>query len=95
MFDFFDDLFHFFTSEIPAAAASQAEEISESVEEATHTAFDAWQDSADGFFDFLEDAAEPWGQPSQDFVSAWQQATESFADQFAHWFGWTKDDSPV
>jgi hypothetical protein len=95
VFDFFDDVFQFFTTDVPAAAANQAEEEAESVDDAGQTLFDAWQDSAGDFFDLLEDAAEPWGDPAQDFVGAWQQATESFADQFAGWFGWSNDDSPV
>ena len=94
MFDFFDDIFHFFTSEVPAAA-TQTEVAADAVEDVAHTVFDAWQDHADDFFNLLEDAAEPWGDPAQDFAGAWQQATEGFADQFAGWFGWTNDDSPI
>ncbi len=43
----------------------------------------------------LGEAVQHWRQEAQDFHDAWEQATRSFADQFAHWFGWGKDDSPV
>jgi hypothetical protein len=94
MFDLFDDIFHFFTSDVPAAAADAAEEGSDAVEETAHTVFNSWQDTTNDFFHQLNNAAHAWGDPAPSFVSAWQEATQSFADQYAHWWGWD-DSSPV
>lgn len=91
MFDFFEDVFHFLMSEVPAAA----EDSSNAVEETAHSVFDAWQDSTNDFFHQLNNAAANWGDPAQNFVAAWQDATESFADQYAGWWGWNNDNSPV
>ncbi|MEO7223984.1 MAG: hypothetical protein ABIY37_16070 [Devosia sp.] len=93
MFDFVDDFFHFLTPDAPAAAP--ADEDSNPIEGAAHDVFDLWQDSTGDFFQLLEDAANDWGDPTQNFVSSWRQATEGFADQFAGWFGWSNNDSPV
>lgn len=97
MFDFLDDVFHFLASHAPSLPSAPGHGSSEPdpLEDAAHDAFDMWRDTTNDFFDQLGAATEDWGAPTQDFVSAWQQATESCADQFAHWFGWSSDDSPV
>jgi hypothetical protein len=94
MFDFFDDFFHFFVPHDLDSKPS-AKDDSNPVETAAHDVFDLWQDGANDFFTGLDKAADDWGKPAEDFVSSWQKATESFAGQFAHWFGWSSDDSPV
>ena len=95
MINFFDDVFHFFTSELPAAAADAAEQGSNTAEHTAHELFNAWQDAANDFFHQANNSAEFWGPPAPDFVNAWQQATQSFADQYAHLWGWDTDNSPV
>lgn len=90
MFDFFEDFFNFLSSD-----ATAGEDPFDPIEDTIHDGFNAWQAAADDFFVGLGNAAKPWGDPAEDFVSAWQQATESFASQFANWFGWKNDDSPV
>ena len=94
MFDFFDDVFSFFTHDEPKISA-HATNDSDPVEDAAHDVFDTWQDSTSDFFDLLHGAAKPWGHPALDFVRAWQDATQSFANSYANWWGWQNDDSPV
>jgi hypothetical protein len=84
MLHFSDDSFDFKPSE---PGADKPTPVSDGWSDGFH----GWQVPAVDFFSFLHHAEDG----AQDFANAWHYATESFADQFAHWFGWNNDDSPV